>query len=622
VNRVAAVIFILFMSPFLAPVLSSGQEFAGPVHNNPFLNGRPGMNTAKKTTATLSLPFFEDFTSYGVYPDSSKWIDFNVYINNTMCVSPIARGVATFDDLDRRGLPYDSFSNTTFRYADSLTSQPINLDPATNSPDDSIYLSFFYQPQGNGFFPLTQDSLMLFLRTRYGGFVKVWAVPGASLQPFKQVMVPITDTLFFHDQFQFRFINIAAQYWADAVWNVDYVRLDKNRNLYDTLIADIGFSSDPSFLLNDYTSMPYRQFKANAPGETAAQYTDSIHNNNEGAALPIRYNFTAMALNTGTTLQPPVPYTAVLPFGIQQISYPAYTATIPLASVGVYDKVIFENKSYIEATTGTGSAPNDTIVKDQVFDNYLAYDDGTAEKSYYLNLFPTLPGKVAIEHHLNRADTMRGMAIYFGRQIPFAGYKEFSIVIYSSLMGVNGAAADNVLYQQDLFYPGYADTVNHFWIYRFDTPLPMPVGTFYAGTIQNADRGSDSLYFGLDVNRLGGNHAYYNVLGGWSPSLISGAIMMRPLLGQPITGTKVNEILVKKEKWQITPNPAKDVLRFGYESDKKAAYYITDVEGRTMLSGVASGGEAIDISWLASGMYFVNMVCDGVTLAPQKLLKL
>ena len=620
------VIYSVLISLFISVHFCDGQEFVGPIHHNPVLeNAEAGTKLlARKTTTSLNLPFFDDFTNYGVYPDSSKWTDFTVYINNTMCVHPIARGVATFDDMDRNGIPYDSFSNTVFRYADSLTSQPINLDPATNSPGDSVYLSFFYQPQGNGFYPLPQDSLMLFMRTRYGGFIKVWSIPGTGLQPFTQVMVPITDTLFFHDQFQFRFVNIAAGFWADAVWNIDYVRLDRLRSFTDTAINDIGFSADPTFLLNDYTSMPYRQFKANTAGETASQYTDSVNNTNTvGGPNPIDYHYIASGLNTGVILQPPLSFTASIASATtQQLSFPSYTATIPMSSIGVHDKVIFENKFYFEQTPTTGTVDNDTIVKNQVFDNYLAYDDGTAEKSYYLKLFPTLPGKIAVEHHLNQPDTLRGMAIYFGRQIPFSSYKEFSIVIYATLKGVNGAVADNVLYQQDLNFAGYADTVNHFWVYKFDKPVPMQAGTFFAGTLQPADRGSDSLYFGLDVNRIGSNHAYYNVLGGWNPSLISGALMMRPLLGQEVTGTRVAEMAISKETWRITPNPATSEIRLGLDGDHFAAYSISDMRGKTILAGNLAGDKPIDVCDLPAGTYVVTIVSGNRVFAPQKFIKL
>jgi hypothetical protein len=190
----------------------------------------------KKTT--LSLPFFDDFTGYDVYPDPNRWVDKQVYINNTMCINPVSRGVATFDALNEKGLPWDPYINVTPRRADSLTCQPIDL--STYTPGDSLYLSFFYQPQGYGFRPLRADSLLLMVRVKYGDWVTIWKAAGAATTAFRQVMVPITDTLLFYSAFQFRFVNIASLNYADAIWNVDYVRMGANRSMADTAINDIA----------------------------------------------------------------------------------------------------------------------------------------------------------------------------------------------------------------------------------------------------------------------------------------------------------------------------------------------------------------------------------------------
>ncbi len=616
-NKIS-LIFAVVLFQLVHAVSGGAQEHKGPLVCNPALlrHNAPAQPVQKKTS--IALPFFEDFTSYELYPDHSRWVENQVYINNTMCVSPISRGVATFDALNEKGLPWNPYANLGFNFADSLTSQPIDLSSFT--PADSLYISFFYQPQGNGFYPLTADSFYLFLRDRYGNYVKTWKTPGTTVRPFTQVMIPITDTLYFYNNFQFRFVNIAALNYSDAIWNLDYVRFDAHRNMNDTLVNDIAYSSDPTFMLNDYTSMPYRQFYVYPAGERASHYTDSIHNNTN--TQPITYNFSATDIGSGTVLQALSTNTTTLPgYSIEQLSNNAYTTTVTPSSP--HQKVVFENKFYIESTSGTGTKDNDTIVKKQVFDNYLAYDDGTAEQSYYITLLPTLPGKISIEYHLNTPDTMQGMAIYFGRQVPSSAYKTFDIQIYSSLAGINGASIDNLLYQQYNCDPGYADTINHFWIYKFDTPLPLPTGTFYAGVFMPAESGDDSLYFGLDINRLGGNHAYYNVLSAWSPSSIQGAIMMRPLLGQGIVSSHVNETIAPvKSAWGISPNPARDELTFYFPGDEVARYRLTNVQGQVLMAGNVASNNTISISTLPAGMYFVNITIDGVTAAPQKLIKL
>jgi hypothetical protein len=616
--------FITFLFCLSALSQLNAQEAVGHLMCNPalFQQSRPIL-PAKKTTAVepLTLPFFEDFTNYGPFADGGKWTDFHVYVNNTMGHNPISRGVATFDALDWRGIPYDSFNNVSFRYADSLTSQPINLSLNLVTPADSLYLSFFYQPQGKGFFPLLQDSLMLFLKTRFGGFKKVWSVAGTALKPFQQVMIPISDSLYFDSFFQFRFINIGALYWADAIWNVDYIRLNSGRSMGDTVINDFGFADNPSFLLNDYTSMPYRQFFAYPAAERASQYYLSLRNN-YGFSQTTKQGYTATSLNTGTLLKPHAWNSLSVPaLNTSQISTPSYSTLVPLSSVGNYARVVFQNKHYIESVSTSDPPENDTIVKDMVFDNYLAYDDGTAEKSYYLNLYPTLPGRVAVEYHLNKPDTVRGMSIYFGRQVPFATNKIFNINIYTSLAGVNGSPSDNLIYTQEYCIPGYIDTINHFWNYKFDVPVVLPAGTFYAGTFQPAESGSDSLYLGLDVNRIGSNHAYFNVLSGWEPSLVSGAIMMRPLLGQDFTASSVQDISLSARRWSVTPNPASEVLSLNYDGTDGERYTIVDLQGRQMLQGSVPADKSVNISGLAPGMYFIRLSGSINNFATLKFIK-
>jgi hypothetical protein len=609
----------------LAPgLLVYGQERVAPLNYNGALDHhqKPAHRAARTTVATpLTLPFFEDFTGYSPYPDSTKWVEDEVYVNNTMCVRPVSRGVATFDCLNQFGGPYDSIATTDFRYCDSLTSQPIDI--SLNTPADSIYLSFFYQPQGNGFYPSLQDSLNLYLKNRYGDYTLVWSAQGSTLLPFQQVMIPITDTLLFSAAFQFRFANFGALNYADADWNIDYIRMDKNRTIGDTAVNDIAWSSDPGFLLNDYTSMPYRQFMANPIGERAAAITDSMHNDQNGV-FPTSWGYGAVALNTGSVLQAPsvVGTINLQPYTIQPVSANVYTTTIPSSSVGLYDKVVFQNTFFVQPNAGTGNTTNDTIVKDQVFDNYLAYDDGTAEKSYYLNLSSAGDGRIAIEYHLDQPDTMRGMAVYFGRTSPLQSYKSFSFLVYKSLIGIEGATSEDTLYTEDYFTPSYVDTINRFWIYTFAHPIGLPSGTFYAGTMQYAESGDDSMYIGLDVNRIGSNHVFYNVLEAWQPSTISGALMIRPILGQGVLSSSVPGVQQLQHNWDIMPNPATDEVQFTYDNTGSADYTITDITGHQVMHGRITSGQHIDIARLVSGMYFAALNINGVLTVPKKMIKL
>lgn len=589
------------------------QEYVLPLQENLVVNTAEGAKKARKTTA-INLPFFEDFTNYDVKPDDSKWVDRKVYVNNTMCVNPISRGVATFDALNQFGIPYESLSSNV-RYADSLTSQMIDL--SVHTPADSLYLSFFYQPQGNGFYPEPEDSLMLFMRTT-NAWALVWSTPGSVVQPFKQVMVPVKDTSYFHDGFQFRFVNKATMVLNDDVWNVDYIKLDANRSFSDTIINDVAYSSPPTNFLKDYTSMPFHQYIADATAERAANMEAYINNNgttsnsvNHNLVARELINNTSMSSNTGNNL-------TLAPSGSATVTFPAYT-TLPAAPQKNHP-VIFENKYYIESVSTADRKENDTIVHNQYFHNYLAYDDGTAEKSYFLNQFATLPGKIAIEYHLNEPDTLNGISIYFGRQLPLATQKYFSVAVYSNI-AYNGGS-DNLIFQEDFLNPVYS-AVNHMWTYKFNKPVPLPAGTFYIGTIQPALSSSDSLYFGLDVNRVGGNHLYYNVLNSWQSSNVTGALMMRPVFGTVFPSSVGNATTIKGLAWSIAPNPANEAITININSIKEKSFEIIDVQGRVVLAGKLKANNQISIGDLRSGVYFIKLNVEGIEPEkPKKIIKI
>jgi hypothetical protein len=596
---------ILFAACFFIINTSAiAQEVVAPIRFNPFLEKSNSQKIFRKTTTTLSLPFFEDFTDNNPFPNPTKWVEAEVYINNTMPFNPITRGVATFDGLNAKGGPYDSSYNTNLVYADSLTSQAFDL--TVHSPADSLYLSFFFQPQGNGFAPETQDSLMLFMKKYNGDWKKVWAVDGGLIQPFIQVLIPVVDSYYFHNDFQFRFVNKASININDDDWNLDYIYFNSGRNLYDTLVNDVATSIEPSNLLNDFTAMPYRQF-VNHQSQLLNVNHYFYVKNNYGNNTSINLGYTAKETQTNTPLfSSALSNDVMIPYALNQYSFALFP--ISFTAFGLNDKVVFEQSYFINNNLNPNEPKdNDTITFQQVFDNYLSYDDGTAEKSYFLNQFSTTPAKTAIDFYLNEPDTLRGVAIYFARQVPIPSNKFFSIVVYQSI-ALNGGF-DTVYYQQDLFYPMY-DSINHFWIYRLDTALALPAGTFYIGTVQPAMSGCDSIYFGLDVNRIGANHLYYNVLNYWNYSSVSGAIMIRPLLGQPVIGTAIKDVAQHQSlSWSLTPNPANDFITVDGDFKNILNHLeILDATGRLVVDEDFSLHHLVNIANLEPGFYFARIV--------------
>jgi hypothetical protein len=129
------------------------------------LDSEKSLKTSNETEA-LQLPFFDDFSTSKIYPNSLLWADNDVFINSDVCFRPTNIGVATFDALDSKGAVYENADWVAFQ-ADFLTTNTIRLDSIFTpvkrklSPVDSVYLSFYYQPQGTGDEPEPWDTLVL-----------------------------------------------------------------------------------------------------------------------------------------------------------------------------------------------------------------------------------------------------------------------------------------------------------------------------------------------------------------------------------------------------------------------------------------------------------------------------
>ena len=160
----------------------------------------------------LTLPFFDDFSTSEVYPDTAKWdeVSYSVFVNPDFPLYSPNHQAATFDALDYLGKVYQNADWIPFE-ADVLQSDPIRLDsvfvPVVKAltPADSIYFSFFYQPQGVGDKPEPWDTLILEFAYPTGDSVfarldSIWVPvsmylsgPSDTLRPGDTVYAPGAD---------------------------------------------------------------------------------------------------------------------------------------------------------------------------------------------------------------------------------------------------------------------------------------------------------------------------------------------------------------------------------------------------------------------------------------------
>lgn len=584
---------------------------------------------AAKTATNFQIPFKEDFyyAYKQSYPDQLLWSDSSTYVNTGHGIAPPSAGVATFDGLNKHGWPYNpTLTNMLASMpADTLTSKPINLFVAgtqTLQPSDSVALIFYYQARGNGESPEQTDSLLLdfYKPNQQSWSSKVWFSRGNSNSNtndtiFKRGFVWISDTAYLHDNFKFRFRNKATTAGDFDHWNVDYIYLDKGRSIItDTTFDDIAFGYIPTPLLTKYSSMPWQQY---IDLEKANKQTVFIRNNNNDTTL-----VTNMTYENRMYDQPGVlthSYTGganpdLKPFrtkgwnNLPAHSNPAFNYTFTPFT----DSTEFTIKHFIYRSGSSNDfiPENDTVVQKQVFRNYYAFDDGSAEGGYYIN---GTGGKMAVKIGLNVTDTLRALRVYFDpvgnmsapqstTGLATSSYK-FRIIVWT-----DGSSGPGNLLLRDSLQPVKYYTKSSFDSapeYTLTAPIVLGPGAYYVGIQQYVASG---ITVGFDKNLNHNQYLYFDSGNGWTQSSIYGSIMMRPVLGKkvyPPVGIKENII---NNFAEVYPNPANTTITIQLEENKNSFYRLTNLIGQTISEGLLHDQvNSINTENLNSGVYLLTI---------------
>jgi len=637
-------LFFIFVSLF-AGVAGFTQEILTGLQFNPMVRAK-AMETSQMQyrdagtdTIPVTIPFFDDFSANNVFPSSNRWIDRYAFENDDLPVFPVNLGAMTLDAINDSGNMYPHAVPGPLNFiADYLTSRYIRLDslftpvPRALTPADSVYLSFFYQPQGRGQAPQNNDSLVLeFLVlpahdsltptdtiTVPDLWRPMWYANGMSLDTFYlknnkwfvQVMIPVTDVAFFKNKFRFRFFNyvsLASSFepsWPSNTdqWNLDNVYLNLGRNRYDTVYPELRFIYRPPSLLLRYESMPYPQY-CDDPTNEIRDTIDILMTNRDNIPHMSAYNYYVTSPNSSFSksynggnynIQP---YDSIPYVTFQKFAHPEVSFLIPISQA---DSAMFLMKHVLKATA-PGTSLGDTMQAYQKFFNYYAYDDGTPEASYGLS--PT-GSKLAYRFDLNKfPDTLRAINMYFNRTLGSVSQQLFNLCVWNDNAGKPGTTI-----YSDLVTPKYADSLNQFVTYHLSPPVAI-TGTFYAGWIQTTD---DNLSIGFDRYNNSQNMIYWNTSGVWNTSAFAGSLMIRPVIGKPIPlGT--GEIVHGNVQMIVYPNPCSTgILHLSFtEPDEKEGIsendmvLISDMIGQMRIR--QGYQQAIDVSSLSSGLYFLEV---------------
>jgi hypothetical protein len=553
----------------------------------------------------LKLPFVDDFSASNIFPSAKRWKDRTVFINNTFPKLPPTVNVATFDGLDERGNAYGQGTG----YLDTLTSKAIYLQSLTRS--DSVYLSFQIEPQGFGDLPENTDYLTLEFRTNRlfeNQWNEVWFASSQAYSNTKFTEVYIlVDSAYLTDDFQFRFRNIGSRTGNIDNWHLDYVRLDRGRTLVDGFF-DFAIQQSPPSLLQKYYAMPSKHYLQNPTA-----YTNTIHTiglrNNDTIVYPLNFgrkvvDATATQISIFNDVQPGVDAKGFANGAISN----SFILTPTLGA----DSVLFHSTYFTNQNNNFDNIPsNDTLTIPTIFSNYFAYDDGSAEAGYGIEIEP---GSVALGYTLETPDTLQGLSMFFNQSTSDVSTQEFNLVIWSAI-GTNGnGTGETVIKKIQQARPTYMNELNRFYFVKFDFPILMPAGKFYIGWEQAT---SFPLNVGFDMNyQVNGIPAknpdmWYKIRDGiWGKTDFEGALMMRPIVGKWIEPTvgfaETKQQTSEAFNVSMYPNPATDFLYFHSSSTNDFTIEVFDLVGNKLASNVHFE-KSINLQHLTSGLYLVTI---------------
>lgn len=605
-NRFALVIFLL-----LAGHLCSAQLQRYPVQRTAKTSAdRKSGNAIARTKeeTPLSLPFWDDFsTPYeGMYPDIVLWHgSFTVWVNDGLALNAPTINVVTFDGLDSAGIAYNQNEILLKGYTDSLVSNKINLgDPELLAEHaDSVFLSFFYQWQGNGEAPDPEDHLLVEFRNNTGMWETALTVrPKETFQNdvFYDTIVQVTASKFFHDAFQFRFKSFGRQSGPYDTWNVDYVYLNKGRHINDLTFPDRAAVSRPGRIFGNYWSIPLNHFLQN---KQLGIPTFEVFNLNDQIAS-MTYQATAEIKNYYDDASPSAHSRLLGPFALERLESGDTTgalagkerktiSTLKMPDVSLFenaDSIVFNLK--IELNSGDNKfnrqdpleedsigdydfdqywpikfTSNDNVETTYTLSDYYAYDDGNAEYAAGLIQAGNLLAYQFDMPENPEQDTLIAFDIY----IPPNGISSNQTVdffIYTDSAGTPDS--DNAFRIPSR--PVSSKGVNVFQRVVFLPALLITQEKFYIGWKEPV---SGKLLVGLDMSNDTADKIFVNTNGFWEVNdVVHGSLMIRPVFGSGVVDAQVG-IEKQKLKFSVYPNPTRGNFYIGGKPDRLEILSIT-----------------------------------------------
>ena len=584
--------FTLFASILAVVATAQVQEITT------VLKGAPVTSWSVESTDTLVPPFTDDFSYPSDKPSPALWQDAKVWVNDEMALFQNSLGVATFDGLNENGFAYKENALGSDSLADVLTSAYLDLQGLSN-----VYLSFQLQEGGRGELPSNNDSIVVeYWSPVTADWTQVWGQKGSGTSgPFSSVILPVQGANYLQKGFRFRFAAYGARAGAYDIWNVDYVQLDKDRNPSDTIITEPAIARAHPLIIGSgaYTSWPWwvsnASSVANRPSTLEFIYRRNGAVPSGGWSLNLgqfRWEENGSLIQQ-TTAVPVITNTQHNQDQTFTVSVPSTAMTSFSGPTTVSTKVWFDGSA-------AGFRSNDTVRGTLTLNNYLALDDGSAERAYAVQ--NVIGGRVAQKFKvggLGGSDTLKGM--YFNFVDAGEAYTStFRMAVWAP--ADSGDGPGNILYMSDSLYRPFTGYYRGDMMpYELDSSVSLNAyAEIWLGYICTS---SNPMYLGLDQQRTlpSGMPRYYGDGFNWYQSLEPGVAMMRPYFRYSPTDMAVEELA---QDFKVYPNPSSGSLSIESPS---AHYVLRTLTGATVAAGHVEGYNNLELHHLDAGLYILSL---------------
>ena len=562
------------------------------------LRSAPVTSWSVESTDTLVPPFTDDFSYPSDKPSAALWQDAKVWVNDEMALFQNSLGVATFDGLNEYGFAYKENALGSDSLADVLTSAYLDLQGLSN-----VYLSFQLQEGGRGELPSNNDSIVVeYWSPVTADWTQVWGQKGSGTSgPFSSVILPVQGANYLQKGFRFRFAAYGARAGAYDIWNIDYVQLDKDRNPSDTIITEPAIARAHPLIIGSgaYTSWPWwvsnASSVANRPSTLEFIYRRNGAVPSGGWSLNLgqfRWEENGVLVQQ-TTAVPVITNT-------QHNQDQTFTVSVPSAAMNSFSgPTTVSSKVWFDGSAA-GFRSNDTVRGTLTLENYLALDDGSAERAYAVQ--NVVGGRVAQKFKvggLGGSDTLKGM--YFNFVDAGEAYTStFRMAVWAP--ADSGDGPGNILYMSDSLYRPFTGYYRGDMMpYELDSSVSLNAyAEVWLGYICTS---SNPMYLGLDQQRTlpSGMPRYYGDGFNWYQSLEPGVAMMRPYFRYSPTDMAVEELA---QDFKVYPNPSSGSLSIESPS---AHYVLRTLTGATVAAGHVEGYNNLELHHLDAGLYILSL---------------